>query len=238
MNKYLLIAASASLLFAKCAQSTCLVTPPNNVNSGAEFMDAEIRSLGQFQAAQSSLDGIAHASETIDVLTAFDVANEKLQCASDELQYFRNTGDKNRNDAVVALQSTASVLQSLDLQTKAMMVAQLNGDYANEKAGDHALRMSEQAKQYRDAWSVLPPIALGSFLTLVEYESPQSKKLGRLSITQTEKAQLNGTLTSNFPNVAKKTTSSLSQSDLAAYSIFVGLNKKNWPTHEQPFREP
>lgn len=235
MNKLLSYLAIAALLAASDANAACLVTPPDNVNSGSEFMTAVIRALSNFQAAETSFYKIARATQSMDMVSAIDIATEDIQCASDDVQYFKDTSNKDRSSAAGYLQDIASNLIALNKQTKTMLVKQLNGDYADEKPGDHALRMSEQAKQYRTIWGLLPPNASMSFLTLVEFENPQTTKFGRLSITRQEMRELTEKLAADFPAIQKRKMESMSQPEVAAYTLYVGLVEENWPTHDEPF---
>lgn len=232
------ILAGAVFLFAwGSAQGVCMTaSPPANTNSPSDFLMATVRSLEQFQSAYSEANAIGAAKSGMEMLTPFDAASESLDCASDTVENFKSANDEGIKVTGHALQAAASMLAKLNVLSKKSVVAELNGDYAKEKPGDHAARAASLAQGYHQAWEMLPTAATAAVLSVVEFESPDSKKLGRLAITSEQRDTLNAEIASGFPrSVGDDLPSDRSWPEVAAYILYFGLNKKGWPTQEQPF---
>lgn len=232
--KMLFLAAIVLAGGINCQTATAMCMPsPVNANDRSQFIGSVVHSFEEFQRAQRAADGIGVAKDGVDILTAIDVENEHLQCAADLLQGYTALAEPSAKITVDTLRRTATALIELNGESKSLIVAQLNGDTI-EKPGDHAAKLANLGKRFREAWGLLPVAATTAVLSLVEFESSTTNKRGRLAITRAQRAELNADLEQRFPLLAGGHTP-MSQPEAAAAIIFIGLNKKGWPMHDDPF---
>lgn len=228
----MLLAGSAIL--SQCALGACVTFPPTDIHDRVAFASAVVRSLKDFQDAHAMLSSIGRGKSAIDMLSSVDTANEKLQCASDDISGFSADGEQATHTAVMTLQSTAAGLIKVNAKTKELIVAELNGELSQEKRGDHAIRMANLATFYRNAWEMLPLTATMSVLALEESVAPTSQKL-RLAMTEAQRDSLNRELLQAFPALkGRGSDRGLSQAEAAAAVLYGGLNKKGWSFRDEP----
>lgn len=228
--------ALASALFMGTAQAACFHTPVTDPNSSAQFMGAVVRSMAAFDSANSRPSQPDVQSAT-DLLSALDAVDGDLQCAATSVSGFSTSHNSQFVLVAKEITDTAQGLQQMNVALRKSLVGQLNGEYANEKAGDHAQRMAALQSTYRDTWNLLPSIATQAFLSIEEFESDNTTKAARLTVTRGQRDELNQSLNTYFPTVVASPNTADTQPRLAAAVLYVGLNQKGFQLHDQPYVE-
>lgn len=226
----------ATVCFMSTAHAMCFNSPVADHEKSAEFMSSMVNSIASFESANTRVDSAGGVTVT-DLLSAMDAADEDLRCAAAAMSGYEESHNATFADIAKQVRGTATGLQQLNAATRKALVDQLNGEYADEKPGDHAKRMAALQSSYRDTWNLLPSIATESFLAIEEFESPNTTKAARLSITTSDRDALNERLKSYFPTVVSNTTAANTQPRVAAAVIFEGLNHKGFQMHDQPYVE-
>lgn len=228
--------ALAGALLMGSAHADCFHTPVTDPNNSAEFIDAVINAMAAFDSANARPSQPDVQSAT-DVLSALDAVDGDLKCAATTVGSFSKSHNSQFVLVAKEITDTAKSLQQTNVALRKSLVDQLNGEYVNEKAGDHAQRMAALQSTYRDTWSLLPPIATQAFMSIEEFESDNTSKAARLTITRAQRDELNRSLQTYFPSVVVDPEKADTQPRLAAAVIYVGLNKKGFQMHDQPYVE-
>lgn len=230
MNRSCAVTATLSmLLMSTAAFSHCLVLPPDHLSDKAAFITSVVRSLGEFQSAQNSMGEVGKANQTdVGMITAIDVANDHLECASDQALTFKASSDQATRLAIYGLLNASTEISSLNLRTKQALIDEMNGAYAQEKPGDHAARLASLGGKYRLAWSLVSSAADAAILALEEPDAPNSNHL-RLALTASQRDSLNDSLLRMFPTLAHPdSTTALTAPEMAGGLIYYGVNNKSF----------
>ncbi|MHA6204929.1 hypothetical protein ACXU4B_10930 [Dyella soli] len=171
-------------------------------------------------------------------LSSLDLSDEQLRCASEAMTGYDRSHNEGFKAAADTLQISAKTLLLLNGKFRQYFIAELNGEFTNEKAGDKATRMAKLSTSYQQTSSNISKVAFLSVMAIREFESPDSTKDPRLAITIAQRDAINRRLKGYFPAVTVKPQSAKTADTypkIAIWHIYVELNEKGFQMHDQPY---
>ena len=218
---------------ASGANASCLAPAVSAPNDPSAFVRAYTGALLQLDETEKAATSVQAAKTPEELFGLIDDMTDSAQCANAYTKPFAVAKEDGVRTASQGMQLLSGELTQLNEQTKARLVGMMNGDL-KEKAGDKALRTAAMTRSYREAWSDLATTTQAAGIGLIEFESPDSKKGGRLRLTATQRRTLTLELVKAFPSVTGPQTKAQTHAALSAYVLYTLLVSK-WASHDQPF---